>query len=131
MDILAEDWVIEFHTGIPVYKQIVHHLQAAISRGQLSPGDQLPTIRALHLKLNVNPNTVAKAYRELEVAGLISATQGSGCFVAPTAQVQQLSAKEKAEKLQELATRFIMEAKSYGIHLDELLQHISGIKSHV
>jgi GntR family transcriptional regulator len=130
MDIPPDDWTIEFQSGIPAYKQIIHYIQAAISLGQLSEGDQLPTMRALHLKLNVNPNTVAKAYRELEAAGMIATTQGSGCFVAPAAQAPRLSAKAKQAKLRELVARFVAEARSQGIHVDELLHHINTRKSH-
>ena len=127
---LLDDWTIEFHSGMPVYKQIVHQVQAAIALGRLNEGDQLPTIRALHLKLNVNPNTVAKAYRELEAAGLIATDQGRGCFIAPAAQAPKLLAKDKKAKMQELAARFSAEAMSYGIQLEELLQYVSKRDSH-
>jgi len=131
MNQFLDDWAIEFHSGIPAYKQIVNHVQAAISLGRLGEGDQLPTMRALHLKLNVNPNTVAKAYRELEAAGLIATHQGSGCFVAPGTQAPRLSAKEKKAKLRELTARFMVEANSHGIQLDEILQHLNTRKSYV
>jgi GntR family transcriptional regulator len=125
-----DDWTIEFQSGIPAYKQIMHHVQAAVSQGQLSEGDQLPTIRALHLKLDVNPNTVAKAYRELEASGLIETTQGRGCFVAPAVPTPKLSLKEKRTKLSELVARFVAEANSQGIPFDELLHHLNTRKSH-
>ena len=95
MDLVSEPWTVEFHSGVPVYRQIMHRIQAAVVTGQLKEGDQLPTIRALHQKLEVNPNTVARAYRELTLAGVIEARQGSGCYVAPPAKVVALSAKEK------------------------------------
>ncbi|MEJ1972083.1 MAG: GntR family transcriptional regulator [Lacunisphaera sp.] len=82
MEPLAGPWSVEFHSGIPVYKQIIHQVQTAITAGGLKEGDRLPTIRALHQQLNVNPNTVAKAYRELEHLGLIATERGSGCFVS-------------------------------------------------
>jgi GntR family transcriptional regulator len=102
MDLLKEAWTVEFHSGIPIYKQIMHHVQAAIANGQLGAGDQLPTIRALHQKLDVNPNTVAKAYRELEHLGLISNEQGSGCFVGPAAELKKpaVPARQKQAKLE-------------------------------
>ena len=82
MELMGASWNIEFHSGIPVYKQIIHQVQAAVTAGQLKEGDQLPTIRALHQQLNVNPNTVAKAYRELAHLGLVAAEHGSGCFIS-------------------------------------------------
>ncbi len=128
---LMDDWTVEFHSGIPVYKQIVHHVQTAISLGQLSEGDQLPTIRAVHQKLNVNPNTVAKAYRELETAGLIQTDQGRGCFVAPGARAPKLLAKDKRAKMRELVVRFSAEAKGHGISFEELVQYLAKRESHV
>lgn len=126
MDLLHDNWSLEFHSGIPVYKQIMHHVQAAIADGRLREGDQLPTIRALHEKLNVNPNTVAKAYRELQHSAVITAEQGSGCYVAPAAPTQpaELPAREKKAKLRELCARFVAEARSHGISFDELVEQL-------
>src|SRR3954466_10902351 len=123
MALLSEDWRLEFNSGIPVYKQIMHHVQAAVADGRLREGDQLPTIRALHEKLNVNPNTVAKAYRELAHLGVITAEHGSGCFVAPEApgRRDEPPAREKKARLRELCARFAAEARSHGISFDELV----------
>jgi GntR family transcriptional regulator len=131
MDLLSAPWTLEFHSGIPAYKQIVHSVQAAVAGGRLREGEQLPTIRALHEKLNVNPNTVARAYRELEHLGLISTEHGSGCYVAPPAEVPTLSSRQKQAKMAELCARFTAEARSHGIPLEELIQHINQKKSHV
>ena len=131
MSLADEGWSVEFHSGIPVYRQIMHQVQAAISAGRLAPGDQLPTIRALHLQLKVNPNTVAKAYRELELAGVIAATQGRGSFVAPPAAVRRVPLRERKAKLGELAARFAAEARSHGFSIEEVLQHVNQRKSHV
>lgn len=124
MSLLNDTWALEFHSGIPVYKQIIHHVQAAVAAGRLTEGDQLPTIRALHEKLNVNPNTVAKAYRELQHLGVISAEHGSGCYVAPTAAPADLPARKKKAKLIELCTRFAAEARSHGISFDEIVEQL-------
>lgn len=130
MSLLAEPWTIEFHSGIPVYKQIVNHVQAAIAAGRLKEGDQLPAIRALHQKLDVNPNTVAKAYRELALTGAIAAQQGSGCYVAPAQKKPALSAKQKKAKVGELYARFVAEAKGHGIDPEELARLIGPKNSH-
>jgi GntR family transcriptional regulator len=126
MNLLEDMWALEFHSGIPVYKQIIHHVQAAVAAGRLKEGDQLPTIRALHEKLNVNPNTVAKAYRELQHLGVLSVEHGSGCYVAPVAQARppELPAREKKTKLRELCARFAAEARSHGISFDELVEQL-------
>ena len=123
---LGDAWTLEFHSGIPVYRQIIHHVQAAVAAGRLAEGDQLPTIRALHEKLGVNPNTVAKAYRELQHLGVITAEQGSGCYVAPApkARAMSLSSKQKQAKLQELCARFTAEARGHGISFAELVQQL-------
>ncbi len=128
MKLLEDDWALEFHSGIPVYKQIIHRVQAAVADGRLAAGDRLPTIRALHEKLKVNPNTVAKAYRELAHLGVIAAEHGSGCYVAPQAkagaQAAALPARRKQAKLAELCTRFAAEARSHGISFDEVVAHL-------
>lgn len=131
MNLLDDRWSIEFHSGIPVYKQIIHHLQAAIADGRLRAEDQLPTVRALHEKLNVNPNTVAKAYRELELAGHITTQRGSGCFVAARPALPELSPRERQLKMEQLCARTSAEALSFGISIDELIQHLNKRKSHV
>jgi GntR family transcriptional regulator len=120
MESTHHDWAIEFHSGVPVYKQIINHVSAAIGNGTLKEGDQLPTIRTLCNKLDVNPNTVAKAYRELELKGVISTERGSGCFVAPPAKERlRLSAKEKRARMDSLVSRMAAEAQLQGIALDE------------
>lgn len=125
MNLLEDTWALEFHSGIPVYRQIIHHVQTAVAAGRLKEGDQLPTIRALHEKLQVNPNTVAKAYRELEHLGIVAAEHGSGCYVAPAAKAPDLPARQKKAKLAELCTRIAAEARSHGISLDELVGQLN------
>lgn len=126
MNLLQDTWALEFHSGIPVYRQIIHHVQATIAAGRLAEGDQLPTIRALHEKLGVNPNTVAKAYRELQHLGVISAEQGSGCYVAPGAQAKSadLPVRERRARAKELCARFAAEARSHGISFGELVEQL-------
>jgi GntR family transcriptional regulator len=129
MSLLDAPWTIDFCSGIPAYKQIVHRVQAAIADGRLVEGSQLPTVRALHQKLGINPNTVAKAYRELELAGAITTQQGSGCYVAPVGPSARLPAREKRDKLDELASRFTAEAESHGISFAELVKHLTAKNS--
>jgi len=72
---------INIHSSVAVYVQIENHIRFAISSGQLKPGDQLPSVRELSERLNVNPNTVAKSYRDLEVMGYLYTRRGMGVFV--------------------------------------------------
>src|ERR1035437_2459965 len=130
MNTLGDSWSVEFHSGIPVYKQIIHHVQATVAAGRLKPGDQLPTIRALHKMLKVNPNTVARAYRELEFLGILEAQQGSGCFVAPPAAPPKRSQRIIKAKAVELGARFASEARSQGIPLDQIIQQLNEGKYH-
>jgi GntR family transcriptional regulator len=111
--------------------QIMHHVQAAVASGQLKEGDQLPTIRALRVMLDVNPNTVARAYRELQHLGVITAEHGSGYYVALVgpSRLPALSGKEKKAKLQELCRRFSAEARGHGISAAELLAQLQRQKT--
>jgi GntR family transcriptional regulator len=124
MELLLKNWALEFHSGIPVYKQIINRITAAIANGELREGDQLPTIRALHEALNVNPNTVAKAYRELELKGVIRAEHGSGCYISSPAAEPQLTRKEKKARMENLLSRMTAEAGSQGIRIEELFEYI-------
>ena len=72
---------IDTKSGVPFYRQIIEQLKFAMARGDLQPGDQLPTVRQLAVDLSVNPNTVIRAYRELEIGEMLETHQGSGTFV--------------------------------------------------
>ena len=124
MELLLKNWALEFHSGIPVYKQIINRITAAIANGELREGDQLPTIRALHEALNVNPNTVAKAYRELELKGVVRAEHGSGCYISSPPVEPQLTKKEKTARIENLLSRMAAEAGSQGIRIEELFEYI-------
>lgn len=101
---------IDFRTGLPIYKQIMKQIERQISAGELQAGDQLPTLRVLALQLQVNFNTVARAYRGLDRAGWISTQQGRGTYirVKPSARVD---GKLRTEALRLLARQYIGEAK--------------------
>ena len=104
---------IDFRSGLPIYTQIVNQVQAQVVAGVLRPGDQLPTVRALAEELRVNFNTVARAYRLLDEARIISTQQGRGTYITeipPPKVAEQL----RKESLEALTHRFIREA----MHLD-------------
>jgi GntR family transcriptional regulator len=98
---ILDQWQVEYNSGIPVYRQIINQVCAGVVANVFKPGEQLPTIRALSERLNVNPNTVAKAYRELELKGIILSERGSGSFIqaqapAPTAEAAPAWVAESA-----------------------------------
>jgi GntR family transcriptional regulator len=100
---------IDFRSGLPIYTQIVNQIQTQVVAGVLQPGDQLPTVRALAEDLRVNFNTVARAYRLLDEARIISTQQGRGTYITeiPPPRVTE---KLRRESLEALTRRFISEA---------------------
>jgi len=124
MEIITK-WCIDFSSGVHVYKQIINYVYAAIGNGELKEDDKLPTIKELAEQLNINPNTVAKAYRELELKGVIASKRGNGSFIsALQTKTPRLTVKERDSKLHKLFGRIITEAKSEGIMEDELMEYI-------
>ena len=121
-DNMLDQWQVEYKSGIPVYRQIINQACAAVAAGTFKVGDQLPTIRALSGRLNVNPNTVAKSYRELELKGIIVSERGSGSFIQ--AQPPVPDAKEKEAKFKDLYHRLLADAASSGLTESELLSFI-------
>lgn len=104
---------LDFHSGLPIYTQIVNQIQSQLANGILKPGDQLPTVRALASELRVNFNTVARAYRMLDEARIISTQQGRGTFITekPPPEVRE---QLRHESLNALTHRFITEAFRLG-----------------
>ncbi len=73
---------LDFKSGVPYYKQVILQVEMAIVDGRLRNGDQLPTVRKLAVELKINPNTVARAYNELEIRGIVNTQQGTGTFIS-------------------------------------------------
>jgi GntR family transcriptional regulator len=112
---------IDFRSGLPIYTQIVNQVQSQVVAGVLEPGDQLPTVRALAEELRVNFNTVARAYRLLDEARIISTQQGRGTYITeipPPRVTEQL----RKESLAALTHRFISEAMRLDFSKTEISQ---------
>ena len=110
------------HSGVPVYRQIVDQVLGGIASGSLTPGDQLPTVRQAAVDLEINLNTVLRAYRELELRGALETQQGTGTFISR--QKVKRDSVERDRKLDQLATEFIARAGSLGFTLEELLARL-------
>jgi GntR family transcriptional regulator len=104
--------------SVPVYQQIVNQVRYLVASNVLSPGEELPPIRALAEQLLINPNTVARAYRELESAGLVVKRGTVGTFVSSSPSL--LTRRERLRILRQRIDALLAEAKSMGVGLDEL-----------
>ena len=110
---------IDPKSGVPFYRQIIEQVKFGIARGDLGPGDRLPTVRQLAVDLSINPNTVIRAYRELEIEGMLDTQQGSGTFVSD--HQPDIDRLERQRMLDQILTDMLARASSYGFTLDEVL----------
>ena len=111
-------------TGIPYYRQIIDQIRFGIASGNLATGEQLPTVRSLAVELKVNLNTVAKAYKELEIQNILETMQGTGTFVGATAG--KISEAERKQKLQDIVREFTTIIHSYGFTTDDLIKELKN-----
>lgn len=112
---------IDFRSGLPIYIQVVNQVQAQIAGGILKPGDQLPTVRALAEELRVNFNTVARAYRILDEARIISTQQGRGTYITDVPP-PKVTEKLRKEALEALTQRYISEAARLDFSKNEIAE---------
>jgi GntR family transcriptional regulator len=105
-------------TGVPIYLQLMEQVKHAIETGALRPGEQLPGIRPLAEELVINPNTVAKAYRELEHAGVIELRHGTGAFVST--QAHQVRAGDTVRAAQTIVASAVERLRARGMADDEI-----------
>ena len=113
-------------TGIPVYRQIILQIEMALADGRLSAGFQLPTVRGLAVELRVNPNTVARAYSELEIRGMVTTQFGAGTFVS--GKEVTLSDDERRQILAQLVRGFVSQAASYGFSVADITAYLQEDK---
>jgi GntR family transcriptional regulator len=111
---------IDTKSGVPFYRQIIEQVKFAIARGDLQPGDQLPTVRQLAVDLSINPNTVIRAYRELELGGVLETHQGSGTFVGQ--EKPDVDALERQRMLDQILTELLARASGYGFSIRDVLE---------
>jgi GntR family transcriptional regulator len=112
------EFITDTKSGVPLYRQIIEQVKVAISGGELAAGDQLPTVRQLAVDLSINPNTVIRAYKELEIEGVLETQQGSGTFVS--SQKPEIDELEKQRMLDQILTNVLARASAYGLTLDDV-----------
>src|ERR671926_82011 len=108
--------------GVPIYLQVVNQVKYLVAAGRLAPGDELPPIRTLAERLLINPNTVARAYRELEVAGVVEKRGTTGTFVSGAGS--PLARRERVRILTERIDALLAEARQLGFDTDDLFDLI-------
>jgi GntR family transcriptional regulator len=110
---------LDSSTGVPFYRQIIDQVLLAVGDGRLKPGTQLPTVRQLAVDLSVNLNTVAKAYREMEIRGIVQTQQGTGTFIAARSGAKS---REKRKALHDLVDRLLANAEALGVPMEDVVE---------
>lgn len=118
---------LDAHSGVPVYRQLIDQVLGAIATRALRTGDQLPTVRQVAVDLAINPNTVMRAYREMEIRGVLDTQQGAGTFIAE--QKTSAPSEDRSRQLAQLADELIARAGSLGFTLAELLDRLQSMQN--
>ena len=113
---------LDEHSGVPVYRQLIDQVLAARAAGVVTGGDQLPTVRQVAVDLAINPNTVARAWREMEIRGIVETQQGTGTFI--THQKVEGRELERRHQLDRLVDDFVARAGASGFSIEDLLEQL-------
>jgi len=113
---------LDLHSGVPVYRQLIDQVRGAIATGSLGVGDQLPTVRQLAVDLSINPNTVARAYRELELGGVLETHQGTGSFIS--ARKIRDGDEERSRQLAQIVADSVARAGAIGFAVEDLIEEL-------
>lgn len=113
-------FTLDPNSGVPVYRQIIDQVQAGLAAGTLVRGDQLPTVRQVAVDLEINPNTVLRAYRELEIRGVLDTQQGTGTFVSDRTPAEDNA--ERARRLEQFAHEVVARAGAAGFTLRDVIE---------
>jgi GntR family transcriptional regulator len=113
---------LDARSGVPVYRQLMDQIQAGLASGQLAAGDQIPTVRQVAVDLAINPNTVLRAYRELEIRGVLDTQQGTGTFISDRKMKQD--GPERERQLDQIVNDFVARAGAGGFTVKELLDRL-------
>ncbi|PYT17997.1 MAG: GntR family transcriptional regulator [Acidobacteria bacterium] len=118
---------LDLHSGVPVYRQIIDQVMGGIAAEALVGGDQLPTVRQLAVDLSINPNTVIRAYREMEIRGVLETQQGSGTFISD--RKVKPDEVERQRRLHQLVGEFVARAGAAGFSVRDLLVELNDFLS--
>jgi GntR family transcriptional regulator len=121
---VAIQFELDLKSGVPFYRQIIDRVKSAIATGELGPGDRLPTVRQLAVDLSVNPNTVGRAYTELELTGLVETQVGSGTYVGQH-EVRRDDVEHR-RLLDQLCQQFLSRVSTHGFTIDDVLDTLSA-----
>ena len=122
------DITINLTDGVPIYRQIVNQVKYLVASGLLQPGEELPPIRTLALQLKVTPNTIVKAYGELESSGVVLKRQGSGTFVSE-GRPQQVALRERRRVIEQRVDALLAEAHQLNFTVDDVLRVVRERKA--
>jgi GntR family transcriptional regulator len=118
-------FVLDPRSGVPVYRQIIDQVLGGIAAGTLRPGGQLPTVRQLAVDLAINPNTVVRAYRELEIREILATQQGTGTFL--TDKKPPVDEVERRRRIAHLCGEVLARAGAEGIALSEIVGYLNEL----
>jgi DNA-binding transcriptional regulator YhcF (GntR family) len=121
----AFEFRLDSKSGVPVYRQLIDQVLVAIASGGLSSGDQLPTVRQLAVDLSINPNTVVRAYKELEIRGMLTTQQGTGTFI--TAKKVKSDEAQRQKRLSQMVAEFVARVSAEGYTVDEIQERLSEL----
>ena len=122
---MAFTFTLSNSSGVPYYRQIVNQIMYGVANGMLTPGERLPTVRQLAVDLQINLNTIVKAYNELELRGVVNTQQGTGTFVSECST--DIDPEEKMKGIKRLCNNFLDEVSSMGISTEEIISTLEKI----
>jgi GntR family transcriptional regulator len=120
------NFTLDSKNGVPLYRQIIDQIRFGIASGQLKAGEQLPTVRALAVELKINLNTIAKAYKELEIQSVLESHQGTGTFIGSTNV--ELNDDERIKKLADICGEFLSVTSAFGFSKREIIEQLKITK---
>jgi GntR family transcriptional regulator len=123
----AVSFSLDPENGVPIYRQIIQQIEYAILSGRMRPGDRLPTIRSLAVDLKTNPTTIAKAYGELEILGILETQVGSGTYISEKKPIIKQE-DSLSRKIREVTGRFVQEMRDLGVDKKELVKLVAEFK---